>query len=121
IIISTKGWSIRGISQPETEAVVRGPREGFVETLRVNTTLIRRRIRDPRLKVKGYQIGERSKTDVCVMYIEDIVNQQALKEVDKRLNSIDIDAIMDSGYIEQLIEDNWKSPFPQVQSTERPD
>ncbi len=121
IIVATKGWSFRGISQPETESVIRGPRDGFIEVLRVNTTMIRRRIRDPRLKLKNYQIGRRSKTDIGVMYIEDIVNQTALKEVDKRLSSIDIDAIIDSGYVEQLIEDNWKSPFPQIQSTERPD
>ncbi len=121
LIIATKGWSSRGISQPETEAVVRGPRDGLVENLRVNTASIRRRIRDPKLKLKGKQIGKRSKTDICVMYIEDIVNQKCLEEVNKRLDTIDIDAIMDSGYIEQLIEDNWRSPFPQIQSTERPD
>lgn len=121
IIISTKGWSSRSISQPETESVIRGPREGFVESIRINTSMTRRRIRDHRLKLKGYQIGKRSKTDVSVMYIEDIVNQDALKEVDKRLSAIDIDAIIDSGYIEQLIEDNWRSPFPQIQITERPD
>lgn len=121
IVIGSKGWGARSVAEPETEAVVRGPRDGFVETIRVNSALIRRRIRDHRLKLKGYQIGRRSKTDVCVMYIEDIVNQDALKEVNKRLTAIDIDAIIDSGYIEQLIEDNWKSPFPQVQITERPD
>ncbi|MBU5676093.1 spore germination protein [Alkaliphilus sp. MSJ-5] len=121
IIIASKGWDGRSISQPETESVIRGPREGFVETIRVNTALIRRRIRDHKLKIKGYKIGKRSQSDVCVMYIEDIVNQDALKEVDKRLSAIDIDAIIDSGYIEQLIEDNWRSPFPQIQITERPD
>ncbi len=121
IVISSKGWNTRGISQPETEAVIRGPREGFIETIRVNTAMIRRRIRDHKFKIKGYKIGRRSKTDVCVMYIEDLVNEDVLKELDKRLRAIDIDAIIDSGYIEQLIEDNWRSPFPQIQNTERPD
>lgn len=121
IIIGTKGWELRGISEPETEAVIRGPREGFIETLRVNTAMVRRRIRDHKFKIKGYTIGKRSKSDVCVMYIEDLVNQDVLKEVDKRLNAIDIDAVLDSSYIEQLIEDNWSSPFPQIQNTERPD
>lgn len=121
ISIGSKGWEGRSISQPETEAVIRGPREGFVETMRFNTALIRRRIRDPKLKLKAYKLGRRSQTDVCITYIEDIVNQDALKEVKKRIESIDIDAIVDSGYVEQFIEDNWKSPFPQVRSTERPD
>ncbi len=121
IVIGSKGWEIRSVSEPETENVIRGPREGFIETLRVNTAMIRRRIRDHKFKVKGYEIGKRSKTDVCVLYIEDLVDESVLKELDKRLRAIDIDAIIDSGYIEQLIEDNWRSPFPQVQNTERPD
>lgn len=121
ISIGSKGWAGRGISQPETEAVIRGPKEGFVETLRFNTALIRRRIRDTRLKFKPYKIGRRSKTDVCIAYIEDIVNKDVLKEVKRRLELIDIDAIIDSGYVEQLIEDNWKAFFPQIKSTERPD
>ncbi|MCK9267797.1 MAG: spore germination protein [Alkaliphilus sp.] len=121
IVIGTKGWEKRGVTEPETENVVRGPREGFIETLRVNTTMIRRRIRDHKLKIKGYQIGKRSKTDVSVLYIEDLVDEDVLKELDKRLRAIDIDAIIDSGYIEQFIEDDWRSIFPQVQNTERPD
>lgn len=121
IIIASKGWPARGVSDPITEGVVRGPRDGFTETIRVNTTLIRRRIRDPRLKLKAMQVGLRSKTDVAVFYIEDIVDKRILEEVIKRLEGIDIDAILDSGYVEQLIEDEWHSPFPQIQNTERPD
>lgn len=121
IVIGTKGWEKRSVTEPETENVVRGPREGFIETLRVNTAMIRRRIRDHKLKIKGYQIGKRSKTDVSVLYIEDLIDEAVLKELDKRLRAIDIDAIIDSGYIEQFIEDNWCSIFPQVQNTERPD
>ncbi|HZX21868.1 MAG TPA: spore germination protein [Clostridia bacterium] len=121
IIVGTKGWEMRGVAEPETENVIRGPREGFVETLRVNTALIRRRIRDHKFKIKGYQIGKRSKTDVCVLYIEDLADESVLEELNKRLEAIDIDAIIDSGYIEQLVEDNWRSIFPQIQNTERPD
>ncbi len=120
IIIGTKGWEMRDIAEPETENVIRGPREGFIETLRVNTSMVRRRIRDHKFKIKQYQIGKRSKTDVCVMYIEDLIDQNILVELDKRLEAIDIDAIQDSGYVEQLIEDSWRSIFPQVQNTERP-
>lgn len=121
IVIGTKGWEIRDVAAPETENVIRGPRQGFVETLRVNTALIRRRIRDHKFKIKGYKVGRRSKSDVCVLYVEDLVNEDLLEELDKRLKSIDIDVVVDSGYIEQLIEDSWNSPFPQVQHTERPD
>lgn len=121
IVIGSKGWNMRSVSQPETEMVVRGPKEGFVESIRVNTALVRRRVREHKLKLKAYQIGRRSKTDICVIYIEDIVNKNVLAEVHRRLETIDIDAIGGSGFIEQLVEDDWRSPFPQIQNTERPD
>ncbi|MBV1820297.1 spore germination protein, partial [Bacteroidales bacterium MSK.15.36] len=120
-ILSTRGWEKRGIDEPETETVIRGPRDGFTETLRTNTVLIRRRIKDPRLKVKMVEIGERSKTDVAVLYIEDIVNEKLLSEVKERLERIKIDAIIESSVLEELIEDNCISPFPQMENTERPD
>ncbi len=85
-------------------------------------TLVRRRIKDPKMKVKVLDIGRRSRTNVAILYIEDIVNPELLNEVNKRLNSIDIDAIIDSAILEHLIEDNYLSPFPpQIENTERPD
>lgn len=121
IVIGTKLWPARGPSEPKAEGVIRGPSDGLVETLRFNTALVRRRIRDPRFKIKQRQIGVRSKTDIAVMYIEDVVNKELLQRVNERLDGIEIDGILESGYIEQLIEDNIFSPFPQVQTTERPD
>lgn len=121
IIIGTRGWESRGIGESVTEAIVRGPRDGFTETLRVNTTLIRRRIKDTRFKIKMYKVGRRSQTDVAVLYIEDIVDDKILNEVIKRIEDIDIDAIVDSSILEHLIEDNYYSPFPQIENTERPD
>lgn len=121
LIIATRGWPARGVSAPETEAVIRGPRDGFVETIRFNTVLIRRRIRDTKLKVKMISVGLRSRTDVAIMYMEDIAKPELLDDLMQRLNRYEIDGVMDSGYIEQLIEDSWKSPFPQTQATERPD
>lgn len=121
IMLSSRGWPMRGISEPSTETVLRGARDGFNETMKVNLTLIRRRIRDPKLKIKYIQIGNRSKTDVAVIYIEDIVNKKVLDTVQKRLNNIDIDAVLESSYIEELIEDDNFSPFPQLENTERPD
>lgn len=121
IVIASKGWPMRGISEPESDAVIRGSREGFTETMRVNTTLVRRRIRDPKFKIKQMQIGKRSKTDIAVLFIDELVNQDILKTLVYRLKEIEIDGILESGYIEQLIEDNWRSPFPQIQHTERPE
>lgn len=121
IIIGSKGPPTRGVSQAESETVVRGPRDGFVEVARFNSALIRRRIRDPKLKLKNAQVGERSKTDIAILYIEDIANPYLVKEVIKRIEKIKIDAILESAFVEQLIEDNHFSPFPQMESTERPD
>lgn len=121
IIIGTKLWPARGPGEPKSEGVIRGPSDGLVETLRFNTALVRRRIRDPRFKVKQKAIGVRSKTDVAIMYLDDVVNKSVLQKLYERLGSIDIDGVLESGYIEQLIEDNTFSPFPQIQSTERPD
>ncbi len=121
IMLSSRGWPMRGVSEPSTETVLRGARDGFNETMKVNLTLIRRRIRDPKLKVKYMQIGSVSKTDIAIMYIEDKVNEEVLETVQKRLNNINIEAVLESSYIEELIEDDNYSPFPQVENTERPD
>lgn len=121
LTIANRSWPNRGIGEPSGETVIRGSREGFTETIRFNTALVRRRIRDTRLKVEPSQVGVRSKTDMAIMYIDDIVNQDVLEELKTRLKEVNIDAILDSGYIEQFIEDDKTTPFPQIQSTERPD
>ncbi|MDR7869650.1 MAG: spore germination protein [Tissierellaceae bacterium] len=121
IIIGTRGGPGRSIGEPQTETVVRGPRDGFTETFKFNITMVRRRIKDTKLKVKLHTVGKRSKTNVAVMYIDDIVDKKILDEVNKRLSNIDIDAVLDSSILENLIEDNYLSPFPQIENTERPD
>ncbi|MGN1318241.1 MAG: spore germination protein [Lachnospirales bacterium] len=121
IVISSKGFPKRGVDKPETEIVIQGPQEAFSESLRINTVLIRRRIRDTNLKCKQIKIGNVSNTDVAIMYMENKVDKNVLKEAMKRLNKINTDIILDSGYLEQFIEDNTLSPFPQIQLTERPD
>ncbi|MBU3200097.1 spore germination protein [Clostridium estertheticum] len=120
-VIASRSWPARGVGDPSGETVIRGAREGFTETIRFNTALIRRRIRDTRLRIKRKTLGTRSKTDVVIMYIDDIANKGVLDELEHRIDKINIDAVFDSAYIEQLIEDNKYSPFPQIQSTERPD
>lgn len=119
--LNTKEWAKRGIEEPRTEAVVRGPRAGFSESLRQNTAQIRVQLKDPNLVVKNVVIGARGNTNVAVIYIKDLAKPEIVDEVLSRLKRIRIDAVIDSGYIEQLVEDNHWSPFPLVQNTERPD
>ncbi|MFL0267170.1 spore germination protein [Candidatus Clostridium radicumherbarum] len=120
-VIATRAWPTRGVSEPSGESVIRGGRDGFTETIRFNTALIRRRIKDTRLKIEPKIVGIRSKTDVAILYIDDVVNKDVLEKVKSRIQNIKIDAVLDSGYIEEFIEDNKLSPFPQLQSTEKPD
>ncbi|KMT22819.1 spore germination protein [Clostridium cylindrosporum] len=121
MIIASRSWPARGPSEPVSETVIRGPRDGFVESLRSNTALVRRRIRDPRLKVKQSQLGTRSKTDIALMYIEGLVDKGILEKVERKLKAINIDSILDSGYVQQFLEERKYTPFPQIQATERPD
>ncbi|MDR0272742.1 MAG: spore germination protein [Clostridiales bacterium] len=121
IVIASRGFPNRGIQSAETEVVVQGPREAFSEVMRFNTALLRRRIRDNHFIVKQSKLGRRSLTDIAVCYMSNIVRPEVLSEVERRLKAIEIDCIMDSGSVEQLIEESWLSPFPQVQLTERPD
>ncbi|PAB56353.1 spore germination protein [Anaeromicrobium sediminis] len=118
---SSRGWKDRGVTAPDSESVIRGPKDGFSETLRTNTALIRRRIKDPNLWIETKQIGRRTKTDVAVAYIKGVANDNTVKEVRRRLDQIDIDGILESGYIEELIQDETYTPFPTVYNTERPD
>lgn len=111
----------RSIEEPLSEALVRGPRLGFIENLKDNTALLRRYGKDQKLSIINFELGETSKKELVLCYMDDIANPQLIEEVKQRINKIKMDAIHDSGYIEQLIEDNYLSPFPQVQSTERPD
>ncbi|MGP4040781.1 spore germination protein [Gracilibacillus sp. D59] len=120
-IIKTQGWDKRNIQEPVTESLIRGPRDGFVEDLRTNMVLMRRYIHDQNLRFKTYQIGRRSKKNLVVAYIADVIHPDILKEINRRLESIDTDDAPESGYIEQWIEDNYLSPFPQIMNTERPD
>lgn len=118
---SVKGGTRRGVEEPTTEAVVRGPREGFTENVRVNTALIRFKIKTPDLKTIDFTKGERTQTTIVLSYIEGIIDPNIVKEATKRIEGIHIDSILESGYIEELIEDNPYSPFPQLQYSERPD
>ncbi|MDP4087210.1 MAG: spore germination protein [Bacillota bacterium] len=121
LMISSKGWPSRSIDEPESAKVVRGPREGFTESIVTNLTLIRRKINTPDLKLKFREIGERTHTKVCICYLEGLALEEILAELEKRLDAIKIDAILDSGYIQELIRDAPFSPYETVGYSERPD
>lgn len=121
VVFDTKDWKIRSVTEPESEVVVRGPREGFTESINVNLSLIRRKILNKDLKYKYKVLGKQTKTKVCICYMENIASDQIVKEAEKRLDDIDIDGILDTGYIEELIRDEPLSPFNTIGYTERPD
>jgi spore germination protein KA len=121
LLLNLPGFKMRSIEEPKTEPVVRGPREGFVEPLRVNLALLRRKVKTPDLRLQHHRVGRVTRTDVCVAYIEGLADPEVVAEVKRRLNRIDIDGILESGYIEQLIEDAPRSLFPTVGNTEKPD
>ncbi|MDF2606130.1 MAG: spore germination protein, partial [Bacillales bacterium] len=105
IIIAARGYAMRAIAEPTNEQVVRGPRDGFVENLRTNTALLRRRVRDPLFRIDSVQIGKKTKTDVGIAYIKGLASDDLIEEVKARLDKIEIDGILESGYIEELISD----------------
>lgn len=120
-IIDVCNFKTRNIEEPVTEPATRGPREGFTEFIDTNITLIRRRLKTPRLKVNKMEVGKLTKTNVIITYIDGIAEEHLIDEIKKRILKIDIDGILESGYIEELIEDNRYSIFSQIGYTERPD
>ncbi|MBQ9155561.1 MAG: spore germination protein [Eubacterium sp.] len=121
ILMSTRNFPSRGVGETEQEMVIRGPRDSFTENFRTNTALIRRRIRDPRLKMEHVMVGERSKTDLAICYVEDLVRPDLLIQIRDQIGKISLDGIFDDSMLEQLIEIYPWTPFPQFQHTERPD
>lgn len=121
VLIETKGWATRGIEQPDSERVVRGPKEGFSESVITNISLIRKRIRTPDLKFAFQEVGKYTKTKICICYIENIANPKIVEEVFKRLNNIDNDEVLYAESIEEFIKDSPLSMFKTVGNTERPD
>lgn len=121
IIIQAKGYSVRSISEPTTQKVVRGPKECFTEDLDTNISLLRRRLPDSSFKINLRKIGAISKTNIALCYIDGLVSARILDEVNRRLNEIDIDGILESNYIDELICDAPLSLFKTIGTTERPD
>ncbi|KKM12204.1 hypothetical protein SY88_04690 [Clostridiales bacterium PH28_bin88] len=121
LALGASDWEDRPVMEPLTESTVRGPRHSFNETLRTNTALLRRAIKSPLLKMESLYIGRHTRTHVVLAYLERLADGDVLAEVHRRLDRIEIDGVLESGYLEELIEDNPYSPFPTVEVTERPD
>jgi hypothetical protein len=121
VIFARSNAGFRTIGEPASEALIRGPREGFIEKLQVNRSMVRRKLRSPKLKFQELTIGTISQTSVCIAYLDGIADKQLINEVLERLSRIKIDGILESGYLEELIMDAPYSPFPTVRTTERPD
>ena len=121
LIINTKGWRTRGISEPEEERILQGPREGFDEAALLNISLIRRKLLTPDFCVEMERLGRRTDTIVFICYLDSLVNPLMLKELKRRLSKIDMDGVLDTNYIAEQIRDNRYSLFKTTGSTERPD
>lgn len=123
ILLDTRTYPQRSTGEPDNDKVLRGSHDGFVETLILNTALIRRRIRDTDLTVQSFKIGEKSQTDVAVLYMESKVDKKLLKNLTQRLNAIRVPSLTmnQQSLIEALYQKVWYNPFPKVKHTERPD
>ena len=121
LILGSKGFAKRGINEPTGETYLKGPREGFVEPLLHNLAMVRRRLRTTDLKLEYFVLGETTKTDCCLCYLDSVADRQALTLLRRRLSNIVMDGILDSNYISELVRDDRYSPFRSTGSTERPD
>lgn len=121
LVAGTRSWKGRGVESPQNEIVVFGPKEGFTETVRFNTAMIRRRIKSTNLKMESFVIGRITKTDVVLCYISGIAPPNLVDEVRSRLSKIDIDAVLDTEYLQEFIADSASTIFFQAEHTEKPD
>ncbi len=121
LVLGSKGFAKRGISEPSSETYLKGPREGFTEPLLHNLAMLRRRLRTTALKVDYFTLGETTKTDCCLCYLDSAVDRKALSLLRQRLANIVIDGVFDTNYLSELTGDRRISPFRTAGSTERPD
>lgn len=121
LVSGTRSWQTRSVATPDTELVVHGPKEGFNETLRINTAMLRRRLKSNQFKIESMVLGRVTQTDVVICYIENIAPENLVNEVRERLSHIDIDGVLDTGYLEEFIADTRMTIFSQVEYTEKPD
>ncbi len=121
LLLGTKNFMKRGVSEPSGESYLKGPREGFVEPLLHNLAMLRRRLRTPELKLEYFTLGTVTKTDCCLCYLENAVDRSVLSLLRQRLARISIDGVLDSNYVAELVRDHRWSLFRTTGSSERPD
>ncbi|MBW4082920.1 spore germination protein [Paenibacillus sp. S150] len=118
---NTSGGEVRPVSEAGTQVSIRGSKESFTETIGTNISLVRRKIKNPNLWVEPMTLGAVTQTNVAIMYLKGVANEDTIKKLKEKLQEIRVDSILESGYIEQLIEESGYSPFPTLYNTERPD
>lgn len=121
LAITTPGYQMRSIAEPPTSSVVRGPREGFIEDLETNLSMLRRRLKTPSLAVKRMTIGKRTKSKIALLFLDGVVNPNIVKKLETSLKNINIDGIIDSYYLEELLEESNEKFFKKLGNSEKPD
>jgi spore germination protein KA len=121
LAVDCEKLNLRAIEEPPTSAVVKGPREGFNESIKTNLALVRKRLATPDLIINNFIVGKETKTQVNIMYISKIVDMNVVNSISKRIKNIDIDGVLDSHYIAQFLQENKQSIFKQIGTTEKPD
>lgn len=119
--VGMQGYSFRSVSEPATEAMQRGSREGFIEIIRINLSMVRRRMKTPDLRFEMMQVGSKSKTDVALCYLNGVVSQEILQKVRARLQACPLETVLESGYLQPFLDDKPLSLFTGVGLSERPD
>lgn len=119
--LGTNGGKVRGIEEPTSEVVIRGPKDSFTESIKTNISLIRRRVRSKDIRIEKFKIGEVTHTDVAVVYLENIADPLLIQEIKVRIEEVKTDGLLESGQLEEFIQDETVTVFPQFLNTERPD
>ena len=119
--IPSPGYSKRAIAEPPSESVLRGPREGFIEDIETNLGLVRKRLKTPNLAVKNHVVGRRTQTKIAIVYLDDVASKKVVKEIEKRIEEFDIDGVVDSYYIQEMLGSKEERFFKRIGTTEKPD
>lgn len=121
VLFRVRGTPGRSVTEPVVEGTIRGPREGFVESVDTNITLVRRRLQTASFRLEWFRLGSQTETAVALLYLDGVADPRAVRRARKRIRRIRIDGVLDAAYVEELIEDAPYSPFPTIAHTERPD
>jgi spore germination protein KA len=119
--MGTNGGKMRNIEEPTSEVVIRGPKEAFTESMKTNISLIRRKVRSPDLRIEKFVVGDITRTDLAIVYMDNIVNPLIVQEIKERIEQVKTDGLLETGQLEEFIQDETVTVFPQLMSTERPD